>query len=203
MMFRYSVIIAFLLFAAAALFGESRALVQIKPAPEDFAAEAKNGSDPIFPQADFIITGKINLPKFAIENIRQLSVKDTNGKTLPVVVDKASVYSEFDESEINSLRIAFGISEAALAKGSPVLIWGADINDQTNREIPKINVYRKNLNKYRTFNLVVRPQGKSNSSRFATIEVIVDDYADTYYLWYLLPMALVFILLGLKKVYLK
>lgn len=131
-----------------------------------------------------------------------MALYDGANNPIPVIAEKSSYYSEFDNDEINSLRISFIISEDLLDKGSPRLVWGDDINSE-NKEADKIHIYKAGKGIYKTFGLEERTEGDGGGDYFSTVDVIVDDYADTYYIWYLLPMALIFGLLFFKKAFLK
>ena len=127
---------------------------------------------------------------------------DPNDSPIPLIVDTSSLYSEFDDGVCNSMRIMFRIRESVVEKGGLRLVWGNEIS-VNNTQVDQISIYREDKDRYRTFNWEAQPEGDDGGSYAATLEVIVDDYADTYYLWYLLPMALIFTLLFVKKIALK
>ena len=118
------------------------------------------------------------------------------------VSDALQHLSEFDNGVYNSIRILFTIPESIPEKGGLRLTWGDDIS-ANNRQVKHIAVYLEDKERYRTFTWEEQPTGDEGGSYAATLEVIVDDYAGTYYLWYLLPMALIFTLLFVKKIALK
>ncbi len=176
------------------------AMLVVRPAPEGLFRNALAGADPRLKGLDdgVMVVGAVNAPSFGVENIRQMALYDADGKPIPLVVDASSIYSEFDDGHIDSLRIAFAASETIIGKGALRLEWGADAVAE-NREVDRIRVYLEHKNRYRTFDWRDQPKGDGAGKFAATLEVIVDDAADMYYLWYLLPMALIFILLFIRK----
>ena len=183
---------------------ERSLLLSIRPVADDFFNNALEGSNPELTDADkmVIVVGIINSPSFSVKNINNIALYDGTNHPIRLIADKSSFYSEFDDDDINSLRIAFIVNEALLDQGSPRLVWGDAIHSE-NKEVEKIHIYKAEKGIYRTFSLEERPEGYDSRDYFATVDVIVDDYADTYYIWYLLPMALIFSLLFFKKAFLK
>jgi hypothetical protein len=196
--------ILFSFFLSASIYaGEQQALLVVKPVSDNFFETALPGNDPLLDKPGEIrFTGTVNNPSFLINNISQITVTLPGGEAVPLLIDRSSVYSEFDESEINSLRISFVIYPSKLKSGSMLLKWGADVKAE-NKEVEKFEYYLADRGRYRTFTLEERPKGDKGGEYFATLEVIVDDYADTYYIWYLLPMFLIFVLLFIRKAFLK
>ena len=183
---------------------EKSLLLSIRPVADDFFLNALEGDHPELTDTDkmVIVVGIIDSPSFSVKNINNIALYDGTGNPIPVIADQSSFYSEFDDDEINSLRIAFIVNESLLDQGSPRLVWGDDINSE-NKEVERIRIYKAGKDIYRTFSLEERPEGSGSKDYFATVDVIVDDYADTYYIWYLLPMVLIFSLLFVKKAFLK
>ncbi len=179
--------------------GDSAMLV-VRPASEGFFRNALAGTDPMLEGLDesVMVVGAVNAPSFGVENVRQMALYDADGKPIPLIIDTSSLYSEFDDGNIDSLRIAFASSEAILGKGALRLEWGAGVLAE-NREVERIRIYREHKDRYRTFDWRDQSKGDGAGKFAATLEVIVDDEADMYYLWYLLPMALIFILLFIRK----
>ncbi len=190
-----------LIFCAPTAEGSTSAFLAIKPVPDDFFDEATEGSNPELAGRDKALfwTGIVNPAGLSIESIRNISLYDAADNQVPLLIDTTSIYSEFGPGEINSMHIAFVIDETALEAGMPRLAWGSDIEAE-NREVEKMTAYLTDKARYRTFTLEKKPGEGEGSSYIATLEVIVDDYADVYYIWYLLPMVLIFGLLLVKKI---
>ncbi len=187
----------------AAWAGDSAMLI-VRPASEGIFRNALDGADPGLQGREdgVMVVGTINAPSFGVESVRQMALYDAAGKLIPLLIDTSSLYSEFDDENIDSLRIGFMASEAILGKGALRLEWGDGVLAE-NREVDRIRVYREHKDRYRTFDWRDQPKGDDGEKFATTLEVIVDDVADMYYLWYLLPMALIFILLFVRKSMLK
>ena len=187
--------LVFALFLAAEAFGQSEnfMLLSLKPQPEDFFAGLLEGNDPNFPaktSSDYLVVGLINVASFTVTSIKNIAIRDATGRNLPLLVEKSSVYSEFGD-KINSVRIGFAVSQECLEKGSLKLVWGDSVSGDT-KEVESLRPHAGDRERYRSFSLEQRPAGDSSSSFSASINVIVDDYADKYYVWYLLPLVLIF-----------
>lgn len=176
----------------------------IRPVPDDFFDDARDGEDPELAgrERPLYVIGIFNPPGFSIRSIGNVTLHDAGNNTITLLIDKSSIYSEFDDGAINSVRIAFVVDEKALEGGMPRIEWGPDVSAE-NMEVQGITAYLGDRERYRTFTIEERPAGGDSSSYVATLEVIVDDYADVYYLWYLLPMALIFGMLFVRKIFLK
>lgn len=176
----------------------------IQPAPDDFVQGAKSGdfSHESIQDDSIILIGRIDLPDFMITDLSQIQMKDNSGDLYPLYIEEASIYSEFDEDEVNGLRLCAIIPEKELAEGPAYLQWGSEVNGN-NTVLETLPIHANHKEKYRLFQLEPAPETEDSASYYATLEVIVDDHADSYYLWYLLPMALIFSLLMIKKFALK
>lgn len=180
------------------------AMLLIRPVADEFFDNARDGRDQDLEGYDdeLIVIGMIDIPDFAIQGSNQVALFDPNDSPIPLIVDTSSLYSEFDDGVYNSMRIMFRVRESVVEKGGLRLVWGNEIS-ANNTQVDQISIYREDKDRYRTFNWEAQPEGDDGGSYAATVEVIVDDYADTYYLWYLLPMVLIFTLLFVKKIALK
>lgn len=179
-------------------------MLVISPVADDFFDNAQEGRNPELKGYDDerIVIGTIDAPGFSVQGMTHVVLFDANGASIPLVIDKSSLYSEFNDDVYNSMRISFRIRESVLEQGALRLTWGSEIS-ANNRQVDQISIYLTEKDRYRTFTWEERPAGDDGGSYAATFEVIVDDQADIYYLWYLLPMALIFALLFVKKIALK
>lgn len=199
-----SLLVCLCLICAEAVAENTSVMLVISPVVEDFFQNAQDGRDPGFTENtdELIVIGTINAPTFSVEGINSVSLSDADGNPISLTIDQFSLYSEFDDGVYNSMRMLFTIPENILEKGALRLTWGDDIS-ANNRQIEHIPVYLGEKERYRTFTWEEQPEGDDGAGYAATVEVIVDNYADTYYLWYLLPMVLIFTLLFVKKIALK
>jgi len=170
----------------------------------DMGMEIQKGDDPFLAEANntFLVIGTINYPSFSASGFHRLMAYDVSGQPLSLLIDRSSVYSEFEDGTINSMRIAILIDYPTFQSGSVRLTWGESLN-APNKVVDQIKIYENSLDRYRTFAWESKPQQENTDSYAASLEIIVDDQADIYYLWYLLPLGILFILLIVRKKLLK
>ncbi|TET36510.1 MAG: hypothetical protein E3J72_08485 [Planctomycetota bacterium] len=186
----------------AKTYASERVILIIINVPDDFFSNAPSGSTVKFIHSEGTLTvvGTFNSPDFEIESIKNITVFDAEDRQLALVIDESSIYREFEDEAINSVKFSFEIKEKSLETGPPTLVWGNDISAD-NSQVEQILLDAGNRDRYRTFNWEQCPADRGLNSQVATLEIVVDDSADIYYLWYLLPMALVFGLLIIRKIF--
>lgn len=178
---------------------QGEALLSIFKPDTGLFSNAENGKNPDLENSDKIfVTGIINFPDFMIKTIDNFSIIDADGKNIHAIAEKKSIYSEFGD-EINSMRIGFFVDKKMLEKGSLKLIWGEKIKSE-NKITEKITFYKGSMEEYRIFEVLKHSDTGPGQIYSASIDVVVDDKAQQYYLAYLLPMALLFLLLLIKKI---
>jgi hypothetical protein len=179
---------------------EKSVLIIVKNVPDDFfeGIEPVPRPHPVPPPNTLTVIGLFSDPAFEVDSIRNVVLFDAAGRKIPLRVESASIYREFDDEGINSMRIAFEIHKDAWEIGPPKMVWGPDVSAE-NVEVEKIIIDPARKDRYRTFAWEAISTGDSGA-QVASLEVIVDDRADVYYLWYLLPIVLIFGLLILRKV---
>jgi hypothetical protein len=201
-MVRCLLTISFLLLAvcSVALCADS-VIIIIREVPDDFFQDAGQNSSGAFNHTDntYTVIGGFTSPLFSIPAINNVAVYDANSRQIRLVIEESSIHREFDD--VSEIRFAFEIDKKALAAGQPKLKWGSDVS-ANNVLVEKIPIDAANRERYRTFAWEELPPEENCSPQTATLEVIVDDQANLYFLWYLLPMALIFGLLVLRKLYL-
>jgi hypothetical protein len=170
----------------------------------DMNMEILAGDDPILAEINntFLVIGTIDDPSFSVSGFNKVMAYDAGGQPLSLIIDRSSVYSEFNDGNINSMRIAILIDSPTYRGGSVRLTWGESLNT-TNQAVEQIKIYENSLDRYRTFLRESKPRQENTESYAASLEIIVDDQADIYYLWYLLPLVILFILLIVRKKLLK
>jgi hypothetical protein len=188
--------------------GEKEVLLIFQPVSKDdfidMNMELLAGDDPVLAETNdrFLVIGTINDSSFSVSGFNKLIAYDAAGQPLSLIIDRSSVYSEFDDGNINSMRIAFLIDSPTFQGGSVRLSWGESLN-ATNQVVEQIKIYENSLDRYRTFLWESKSQQENTESYAASLEIIVDDQADIYYLWYLLPLVILFVLLIVRKKLLK
>jgi len=184
--------------------GEKSVLICTKPMMEGFFKNIKDGNNLELEGKDnpIVVVGRLTDPSFSIKDISNIILYDGAGEVIPLTVDQSSIYSEFGD-KINSVFISFTITGKTLDKGTPRLVWGDDIKAESNKLVPEIYIYRGDKDKYMMFEWVQEPKLEDKNVYTATVEVVVDEHADVYYLWYLLPIVLIFGLLLIRKFFRK
>lgn len=146
-------------------------------------------------QSNLLIIGVFNDAKFSIDDTSQIQVVDPGGSIIPVTLDEASMVKEF--GKIISVALCFQMPEQAVKAGANYeLKWGAGISAD-NKLVKGLGISMENVKDARGFSW--KASKDKAGGQQATIEVIVDSYADYYSLWYLLPMFLIFGLLTIRK----
>jgi hypothetical protein len=188
--------------------GEKEVLLIFQPIDKDdfmdMDMEILPGDDPVLAEKNktFLVIGTIADPSFSVSGFNKVMAYDVGGQPLSLIIDRSSVYSEFDDGNINSMRIAILMDSPTFQGGSVRLTWGESLN-APNQAVEQIKIYENSLDRYRTFLWESKPQQENTESYAASLEIIVDDQADIYYLWYLLPLVILFILLIVRKKLLK
>lgn len=194
------IILGVLLVSTDGIAEEKSDLLVVKPISDDFLTDVHVGPDPKLSGADdgIIVVGLLDMPYFSVQEISQVVLFDADGDPVPLWIDASSLYSEFDDGTINLMRIAFLIPEVNLEKGALRISWGGDVTSE-NQIVDHIDLYQQSMDQYRTFVCEEQPRGNDAANFSSSVVVIVDDKADIYFLWYLLPIVLIFILLFVRK----
>jgi hypothetical protein len=147
-------------------------------------------------EATWIVFGRISDFGFAIEKPEHLTVLDGENNPLPLTVETITAFREF--GDIIALTFAFELDARTLAKGSPRAEWGPDVRGAI-RPVDSLSFPTNAASRLHGFTPDAGDAAPSDAAQFATIEIIADSNADKCFLWYLLPMAVIFVLLILRK----
>lgn len=168
--------------------------------PENLLITGVEG-EPLAPtQGQHIVMGRFETADFAVTSIAEVAALAPDGTPVPLLIEESSLYEEF--GEIVSCRLAFEIPAATPATPDPpyTLVWGPEVQAQANRLVPTVAGEASRKPEYRGFRWRRPGGGQGSDISVATIEVVADSNADLYSLWYLLPMALMFVLLTVRKI---
>ena len=162
-------------------------------APEGAAANARPDD------GDVLIFGRLDHPDFRVDDLSQLAVVAPDGRRLPLHIDESSVFVEFDS--IVSVEFFFLVEPAeAVPGGEPFkAVWGPGVRSE-NQKVPSIALDPATRDRVLQFVWRRDRDDAPAGTSVATIEVIADSTAEYYFLLYLLPMALIFILLTIRKI---
>jgi hypothetical protein len=191
-----------LLLVCPCVFAAEGVILVVKEVPDDFFRNAVTDGSVQFKHGKDTLTvvGRFARNTFSIPGIGNVTVYDAKSRQLQLRVERSSIYREFEDEDITQIRFAFEISGEALAAGPPKLEWGADVSAD-NIMVDRILIDGARRERYKTFTVEECASGEGYNPQVAELEVIVDPKADYYYLWYLLPMGVVFGLLALRKIY--
>jgi len=171
--------------------------IEILPAPDDLF-EQSDGAEVIRPaEGEILVIGWIEHPDFAIAEVGQMAVEAPDGRRLPMLVESDLLY-EFDR--IVRARVAFAVpADTVLSSGSFFVEWGPGVTSE-NRKVGRMALDPSMRDRYRTFR-VVRSETAPEVPLSSSIEVVAESHADYYFLWYLLPMAVIFIVLTVRRIH--
>jgi len=186
-----------LLFAFAGFAGESVDL-RLLPAPDRFFESAGSAPNTAPPEGNILVFGLFNDPRLSIEGIDRITVVAGDGTQIPLTIEKDSVFYEFDR--IVSLRFYFLVDADSADDPETrfTLSWGSDVAAK-NTEVAKVALDPESRSRTRGFQWGNADISGGVSGQVAQIEVIADSSAGYYFLWYLLPMAMIFALLTIRK----
>lgn len=151
------------------------------------------GKDEPVPVGHLRFVGSFNEQSFSIPSLSNITVKNTSGSQIPLKIEESSLIEEFGSTV--SLWLSFDVPADGFSQDKPLSIeWGKDVS-ALNSKVKSMKVDIAASSSYRTFTW----RKKNDKSSFATIEVIADSSADYYFLWYLLPIAVIFTTLAARK----
>jgi hypothetical protein len=144
-----------------------------------------------------LVCGRFDPPGFYVDDVNQLTVFGPDGRPLPLTVDASSLFVEFDQ--IVSLRVCFALPEAVADAADLELRWGPDVRAE-NLQVPALALDAAQPQLYRGFRIRRQAGAGTGDTQVASIEVIADSSAEYHFLWYLLPMGVIFVLLTIRKI---
>lgn len=141
---------------------------------------------------EVIVVGEFTSKDFKFKDINNVGIKQ-NGALVPLFVEKKSLFDEFGDGVYVSFRFYFKATEADIDKSRYQLVWGEDV--QAKNELAEaITLDPGKPSGYREASFSTAKGGTT-----ASIEIVADSNAELYFLWYLLPMALILAILTVRK----
>jgi hypothetical protein len=185
-----AVVLAFLGGSAAA----EQAALELLPADE--AQLSTIGAAAPADPGTVLVFGRFDDPAFSIADPSQVTVADANGGQLPLLIEEKSLFR--DLGRIVSMRFLFVVPESEVAAGGLQLKWGPEVRaaNVIGEGIALAPVARERLRQFRWS----RAPSSAEPPSVATIEVIADSHAGWYFLWYLLPISVIFAFLTIRKI---
>ena len=186
-------VLAFLALCGGAAVADQAALEFL---PADEAQLSATGAPAPAEPGTVLVFGRLDDPAFSITDPAQVTVVDAKGQQFPLLIEEKSLFR--DLGRIVSMRFVFAIPESELAAGGFQLKWGPEVraSNAVGGEIALASVARERLRQFRWS----RAPSSAEPPSVATIEVIADSHAGWYFLWYLLPISVIFILLTIRKI---
>jgi len=139
--------------------------------------------------------------RFDVENVNQVTVIGPGNRQLPLVVDGSSIFEEFGKVVAFRFYVLLPPDSARPGETTLELRWGADV-EATNSRVERLKLNPKLRESYRSLRLAGTGGGRGREST-ASILVIADSTADYHFLWYLVPIGLIFALLTVRKLLLR
>jgi len=197
-----SIVISLLLAAAiqcAAASDTGVVYLSFAPVDADFINRLPQGNGIAGLSGNIVALGQFNDAAFSVSGTEEIGVIGPDGTNLPVHIDKNSMGVEF--GRLVSARLAFPLQGDPLQEQgrSYRLVWGPG-RGKTAVAADNWTVDPDATAMYRVFRWTADPATNADS-QLASIEVIADSQAGYYSLWYLVPMALIFALLTIRKLH--
>jgi len=145
-----------------------------------------------------MVFGRFDSPDLALSSLAEMGVSDGLGRPCPLIIETTTLTREF--GKIVGVTLAFELDPASLEAGPPRIEWGPGVV-RSNREVPRLSFPPDAVNRLRRFRPEPMEAPIQEETQLATIAIIADSRADIYFWWYLLPMAVVFGLLAVKKLW--
>ncbi len=184
--------------AALALLGTSAAAEQaaLQLVPADESQLSATGAAAPAAAGTVLVFGRFDDPAFSIADPTQITVVDAKGEQLPLLIEENSLFR--DLGRIVSMRFVFALPESELGAEGLQLKWGPEVRavNVVGEGIALAPVAHERLRQFRWS----RAASGAEPPSVATIEVIADSHADYYFLWYLLPISVIFTLLTIRKI---
>jgi len=140
-----------------------------------------------------LIDGKSTIANSSRPAASNITVKNSSCSQIPLKIEESSLIGEFGSTV--SLWLSFDVPSDEFSQDKPLTIeWGKDVS-ALNGKVKSIKIDIASASSYRTFTW----RKKNDNSSFGTIEVIADSSADYYFLWYLLPIAVISAVLAIRK----
>jgi len=184
-----------LLLASAA----SAASLEIRVSDPDDAITipiATNASFTPVNDVSWLVYGRLAGSGFAVDRPEQIRAFDGAGNPVRLTVETKTAFREF--GEIIALTVAFELDPRTLVGGPPRFEWGEDVHADPHA-VAALSFPPQAASRIRVFAPDAGEAAPDAAQQFATIDIIADSHADRYYLWYLLPMAVIFALLIARK----
>lgn len=187
-------------FAAQAFAVESAKLDLFSAGDHLFESGEKPTAVPNEP-GQVLVVGRCEGPGFAIDEVSQVELISPGGRRLALHVEEARIYRDpVADNKIVSLSVYFLAAKSDLtpAAGNFELRWGPGVK-APNKKVAAIVLDPAKRDSYREFRRRKPPPGADGDGQSSALWVIADSKADYYFLWYLMPMALIFVLLTVRK----
>jgi hypothetical protein len=191
--------ILFLLLASGSIRASETVTLQVQEAGEELFLGLGNDGEPLKPEAGkCACLGRFD--RFSVKDVNQITVLGADGKQLSLVIDKSSIFVEFGE-KIVALRfyVLLPKDQARAGESTLELKWGADVK-AVNIQVESFVLSSALRSGYRSLREAPSSSGGGGGpGSTATILVIADSSADYHFLWYLLPIGVIFALLTVRK----
>jgi hypothetical protein len=178
--------------------------LQVLPASEVLLNQNPGGALAAPEAGTVLIAGRMRGRSFAITSISQVTVVNAANDMIPLYIEETAGGDDLLEddevdatSELTSIRFYFLVPEASLAGAKFTLRWGEDVK-APNHGVSQFRLDPQSPERYRELRLPALPEDDGGGMK-AELEVQAVSDAELYFLWYLLPMAVIFAVLSIRK----
>jgi len=173
------------------------ATLRLTATPEHSPTEAPAGAGMVIPAGMVAVYGRIAGPDFAVAQLEQVAVATAAGEPVPMLVDDASKFVEFDE--IVGFWCCLLLPADQAEPGTILTLrWGEDVAGKTT-PVEALRFAMEDLGRVRGFRVEAGPANSGDQAAMTSVRVIADSTADYHFLWYLLPMGALFTLLTIRR----
>ncbi|MHC4915733.1 MAG: hypothetical protein ACYTGB_09595 [Planctomycetota bacterium] len=167
--------------------------LEVEAAGQALLLSAPPGDGPRLDPGEGLCACLFRYDRLQIENLSQVTVLGSGGRQFPLMIESSSVFKEF--GKIVGLRFYLLVPAGQARPGSDtfVLRWGPGVEAE-NSEVETVCLDPDLADAYRGLKAVSLAPDSAG-----TITVIADSSADYHFLWYLVPIGLIFFLLTLRK----
>lgn len=187
-----------LLAAPLTVVGGGTAMLELVATPDHLPAALATGRTGVTTPAGMVaVYGHLTGADFAVAGLNQVTVENAAGEPLPLQLDTTNQFEDF--GEIVGLWCCFLVPAAAATPGTRyTLRWGDDLVVE-NIAVEGLAFAESDLPGIRGFRLQFAAVA-GDPQALTSLQIIADSSADYSFLWYLLPMAVLFALLTIRRI---
>lgn len=176
-------------------------ILRVTPKPDHAppTQESETGSVQLLSEGTAWVYGRLTGHGFVVSDPLAIVLADADGEKIPLFVETDTLLTEF--GEIVGIWFCFSVpSDIADSETEFTLHWGRDAGEYTTG-VSRIFFAKAELDRVYGSEIESLPATGEDGEQtsIASIEVVADSSAEYGFLWYLLPMAVLFFILTIRK----